>query len=108
MFKIHPLAVEDAKEFDQRPKVEDYDDFVSLVAYGARGLDEPLVEVHCFYAEHFLVSVHRDEVPRSTTPAIPWPGCTPTGGWWRCTACSTPWWTRCSRTWPRSTTASTS
>jgi magnesium transporter len=63
VFKIHPLAVEDAKEFNQRPKVEDYDDFVSLVAYGARGLDEPLVEVHCFYADHFLVSVHRDEMP---------------------------------------------
>ena len=63
VFKIHPLAVEDAKEFSQRPKVEDYDNFVSLIAYGARSLDEPLVEVHCFYAEHFLVSVHRDEAP---------------------------------------------
>jgi magnesium transporter len=63
VFKIHPLAVEDAKEFNQRPKVEDYDNFVSLVAYGACGLGEPLVEVHSFYAEHFLVSVHRDEVP---------------------------------------------
>jgi magnesium transporter len=63
VFKIHPLAVEDAKEFNQRPKIEDYDDFVSMVIYGARGLDEPLTEVHCFYAEHFLVSVHRDEVP---------------------------------------------
>ena len=63
VFKIHPLAVEDAKEFHQRPKIEDYDDFVSMVIYGARGLDEPLTEVHCFYAEHFLVSVHRDEVP---------------------------------------------
>ena len=29
VFKIHPLAVEDAKEFHQRPKIEDYDDFVS-------------------------------------------------------------------------------
>jgi magnesium transporter len=63
VFKIHPLAVEDAREFHQRPKVEDYDDFVSLVVYGARGLDEPLTEVHCFYAEHFMVSVHRAEVP---------------------------------------------
>jgi len=63
VFKIHPLAVEDAKEFHQRPKIEDYDDFVSMVIYGARGLDEPLTEVHCFYAAHFLVSVHRDEVP---------------------------------------------
>lgn len=63
VFKIHPLAIEDARELGQRPKIEDYDDFVSIVAYGARGLDEPLVEVHCFYSEHFFVSVHRDEVP---------------------------------------------
>ncbi len=63
VFKIHPLAIEDAQEFNQRPKIEDYDDFVSLVAYGARGPDEPLVEVHAFYSEHFLVSVHREPVP---------------------------------------------
>jgi magnesium transporter len=63
VFKIHPLAVEDAKEFNQRPKIEDYDDFVSIVSYGAQNLGEPLVEVHCFYAENFLVSVHRDPVP---------------------------------------------
>ena len=63
VFKIHPLAIEDAQEFNQRPKVEDYDDFVYLVAYGARGLDQPFVEVHCFYAEHFFVSVHREEMP---------------------------------------------
>jgi magnesium transporter len=66
VFKIHPLAIEDAQEFHQRPKVEDYDDFVYLVAYGARGLDQPLVEVHCFYAENFFVSVHRDDVPAVT------------------------------------------
>jgi magnesium transporter len=63
VFKIHPLAIEDAQEFNQRPKIEDYDDFVSLVAYGARGLDQPLEEVHAFYAEHFLVTVHRDALP---------------------------------------------
>ena len=63
VFKLHPLAIEDAREFHQRPKIEGYDDFVSIVAYGARGLDEPLTEVHCFYAERFLVSVHRDDVP---------------------------------------------
>jgi magnesium transporter len=63
VFKIHPLAIEDAQEFNQRPKVEDYDDFVSMVAYGAQGLDQPLAEVHAFYAEHFLVTVHREPVP---------------------------------------------
>jgi magnesium transporter len=63
VFKIHPLAVEDAQEFNQRPKIEDYEDFVYIVAYGSVGLDRPMVEVHCFYAEHFFVSVHREEVP---------------------------------------------
>jgi magnesium transporter len=63
VFKIHPLAVEDAQEFSQRPKVEDYEDFVYIVAYGSRGLDQPMVEVHCFIAEHFFVTVHREEVP---------------------------------------------
>jgi magnesium transporter len=33
------------------------------VAYGSVGLDKPMVEVHCFYSEHFLVSVHRVAVP---------------------------------------------
>ena len=42
VFKIHPLAIEDAQEFNQRPKIEEYDDFVSLVAYGAHSLDQPL------------------------------------------------------------------
>jgi magnesium transporter len=63
VFKIHPLAVEDAQEFNQRPKVEDYEDFVYLVAYGSLGLDQPFAEVHCFYGEHFFVTVHRDDIP---------------------------------------------
>jgi magnesium transporter len=56
-------CLEDVREFHQRPKIEDYDDFVSIVAYGARDLGEPLVEVHCFYSERYLVSVHRDDAP---------------------------------------------
>jgi len=63
VFGIHPLAVEDVKEFNQRPKIEEYDDFVSIVAYGARAPDQPLAEVHAFYAEHFLVTVHRETIP---------------------------------------------
>jgi magnesium transporter len=63
VFQIHPLAIEDAAEFNQRPKVEDYENFVYIVAYGSLGLDKPMVEVHCFYAEHFFVTVHREQVP---------------------------------------------
>ncbi|HEV7640038.1 MAG TPA: magnesium/cobalt transporter CorA [Gaiellaceae bacterium] len=66
VFKFHPLAVEDAEHFDQRAKIEEYDDFVFLVVYGANPDDDRLVEVHCFYSERFLVTVHRDEAPAFT------------------------------------------
>ena len=35
LFGLHPLAVEDAEHFGQRPKFEQFDDFVYLVVYGA-------------------------------------------------------------------------
>jgi magnesium transporter len=62
-FGFHALAVEDSEHFDQRAKVEEYDDFVFLVVYGASPDDDRLVEVHCFYSERFLVTVHRDDCP---------------------------------------------
>ncbi|MEZ5126133.1 MAG: magnesium/cobalt transporter CorA [Thermoleophilia bacterium] len=63
LFALHPLAVEDISHFGQRPKVDDYDDIAMLVAYGANGDRDGLVEVHCFIAEKFLITVHRDECP---------------------------------------------
>ena len=63
LFGFHPLAVEDSEHFDQRAKIEDYDDFVFLVVYGASADDDRLVEVHCFYSERFLVTVHHDDCP---------------------------------------------
>jgi magnesium transporter len=62
-FGFHPLAVEDSEHFQQRAKIEEYDDFVFLVVYGASPDDDRLVEVHCFYSERFLVTVHRDDCP---------------------------------------------
>jgi magnesium transporter len=63
VFKFHPLAIEDSEHFDQRAKIDDYDDFVFIVVYGAAPDDDRLVEVHCFYSERFLVTVHRDDCP---------------------------------------------
>jgi magnesium transporter len=63
VFGFHPLAVEDSEQFDQRAKIEAYDDFVFFVVYGAGRDDNPLVEVHCFYSERFLVTVHRQDCP---------------------------------------------
>jgi magnesium transporter len=66
VFKFHPLAVEDSEKFDQRAKIDDYDDYVFIVVYGAVPDEDRLVEVHCFYSEKFLVTVHRDEAPAFT------------------------------------------
>jgi magnesium transporter len=60
VFDVHPLALEDVGEFGQRPKLEDFDDASYLVAYGAQGAGEPLVEVHCFISERYLITVRRD------------------------------------------------
>jgi magnesium transporter len=63
VFKFHPLAVEDSEHFGQRAKIDDYDDVAFIVVYGAAPDDDRLVEVHCFYSERFLVTVHRDDCP---------------------------------------------
>ena len=63
VFKFHQLAVEDSEKFGQRAKLDDYDDFVFIVVYGAVPDDDRLVEVHCFYTGKFLITVHRDDCP---------------------------------------------
>jgi magnesium transporter len=63
LFGFHPLAVEDSEQFGQRAKIDEYDDFVFLVVYGAAPDEDDLVEVHCFYSERFLLTVHRDDCP---------------------------------------------
>jgi magnesium transporter len=68
-FELHPLAAEDLTDFGQRPKIEDFGNLVYMVSYGLAGHvgDDPaldvttlaVTEVHCFYAENFLVTVRR-------------------------------------------------
>jgi len=62
-FEFHPLAIEDSQDFGQRAKLETYGDYIFLVVYGWSPDDDGLVEVHCFYSERFLVTVHRDDAP---------------------------------------------
>lgn len=59
-FGFHPLAVEDAEQFGQRPKLDDYDDLAYMVVLGAppQGSSD-LVEVHLFITVSFVVTVHR-------------------------------------------------
>lgn len=67
IFGFHPLALEDTEHFGQRPKLDDYDDYVFLVFYGAwrhRSDDpDPLREVHLFVSGQYLVTIHRDPLP---------------------------------------------
>ena len=67
LFGFHPLALEDTEHFGQRPKLDNYVDYVFMVFYGAlrhRAEDpEPLDEVHLFISGHYLITVHRDPLP---------------------------------------------
>lgn len=65
MLGLHELTIEDLEHFDQRAKVEDYDDYVYIVAYGAAPDEDEdrLVEVHIAYSPNFLLTVTRDDSP---------------------------------------------
>ncbi len=58
-FRFHPLAVAAAERFAQRPRFDDYDDFVYLVARGADPTDNGQAEVHFFWNDTYVVTVHR-------------------------------------------------
>jgi magnesium transporter len=82
LFHFHPLAIEDAEHFRQRPKLDEYDGYVVLIMYGSGaevvssgdsletpgagcspGEVESLSEVHCFVSDKYLVTVHRGNCP---------------------------------------------
>jgi magnesium transporter len=67
LFDFHPLALEDTAQFAQRPKLDNYGDYVFLVFYGAwsNKPDDPmpLREVHLFISGRYLVTAHREVVP---------------------------------------------
>ena len=60
---LHPLAVEDSKQFGQRAKLQVYGNGAMLVGFG---LDEQLrepVEVHCYYTTGYLITLRRAPCP---------------------------------------------
>ena len=65
LFHFHPLALEDLQKKSQRPKLEDYGDYMFLVYYGAQDPDGGpgvrLEEVHAFISGGYLVTVHEAE-----------------------------------------------
>jgi magnesium transporter len=70
LLHLHPLALEDTREFGQRPKLDRYGDAVLLVYYTASvtgdGVPE-LVEVHLHISGSWIVTVRRAPFGRSTS-----------------------------------------
>ena len=94
IFGLHPLVVEDAQQFDERPKLDQFDDYIAVVVYGAgaqpsldrlaqradvpgdSGADaadvsplDPLSEVHCIVSARYIITVHRGDCPGITDAA---------------------------------------
>jgi magnesium transporter len=59
---LHPMALEDTREFGQRPKMDAYENHVLVVFYTVvRDPGDPVhrpVEVHIYVSGHFVVTVH--------------------------------------------------
>jgi magnesium transporter len=64
-FGLDPLAVEDARETHQRPKLEDYDGSVFIVLRPARYIDETesveFGEIHLFVAPTYAIAIRHGE-----------------------------------------------
>ncbi|MET7737031.1 magnesium and cobalt transport protein CorA [Streptomyces sp. NPDC005402] len=69
-FDLHPLAVEDAMEAHQRPKLERYGDTLFVVLRAARYLDAPeevdFGELHVFVGPDFVITVRHGAAPDLT------------------------------------------
>jgi len=62
LLHLHPLAVKSAKTFNQRPKLDIYDQNAYLVYYGAHPRDSQkdlLHEVHLFISGSYIITIHR-------------------------------------------------
>ncbi len=92
LFELHPLALDDARKFGERPKLDDYDGYTIIVLFGtavageipvpsqgggtetsasADGAAGPVAvadlesvsEVHCVVSEKYLLTIHRGTCP---------------------------------------------
>lgn len=67
LFDLHALALEDLLHSGQRPKLDDYGDYVFLVFYGAagptEGARELLSEVDMVLSGKYVITAHREPLP---------------------------------------------
>ena len=61
-FGFHELAIEDSLHPHQRPKIEQYDDYFFLVAYGVTATQEEMIEheLAVFISDRYVVTVRKD------------------------------------------------
>jgi magnesium transporter len=62
VFSFHPLALEDMSKRGQRPKLDDFGDYMFLVYYGVGGGEDgevELQEVHAFLSGGYIVTSHQ-------------------------------------------------
>jgi magnesium transporter len=63
LFGFHQLAIEDSRNFGQRPKLDEYGDHAVLVFYGAATEDptaeDLLAEVHLYVSGGYVITVRR-------------------------------------------------
>ena len=64
-FKFHPLALEDIRHQNQRPKLDEYTGYVFVVLFIAEfdGERIQILEQHLFLSPQYLVSVHLEPSP---------------------------------------------
>jgi magnesium transporter len=68
VFHFHPLAIEDATQREQRPKVDEYDGYIFLTLHVPEhrpvvGGDVVLDEIDIFAGEGYVVTVHERPIP---------------------------------------------
>lgn len=65
VFHFHPLAVEDTRNSRQRPKVEEYPDYLFFILNPVRCHDHEVLfcELDVFIGRNYVVSVHQSEEP---------------------------------------------
>jgi magnesium transporter len=66
VFNIHPLSLEDVLETPQRPKVEEYNDYIFIVSHYLRFVkgDIDVSQLSVFLGDGWVITVHKKDIPQ--------------------------------------------
>jgi len=65
VFKVHPLTIEDIQEPNERPKLDEYTDYLFVILFTARleGDDVHFIEHHLYYSKRVAITIHHEPQP---------------------------------------------